>query len=148
MPRVREILEAKGRNVVTASPDDSVLDAAEKMNEARIGAVCVVNGAKVVGMFSERDILCRIVAERRDPTTTRVSEVMTAPVVTCGPDAKLEHCWAVMSQKKIRHLPVVDGDGDSGDLVGMISTGDLMAREVEDQQGLIEHMHEYLHGRA
>lgn len=148
MPIVRDLLAKKGHKVMTTTRQQTVLEAARLMNEARIGALCVVDGEKVVGMFTERDILCRIVAETKDPASTRVSDVMTSPVVTCGPDAKLADCAAVMSQKKIRHLPVVDGGATNGRLIGLISTGDLMAQQVTDKQNHIDHLHDYLHGRA
>lgn len=148
MPIVRDILNRKGSEVYTVSPETTVLDAARLMNERRCGAVCVAHDGVVEGMFTERDVLNRVVAQQRDPATTRVREVMTSPVVTCSPHAKVSDCAAVMSGKKIRHLPVVDGEGPKGHLVGMISTGDLMALEVSEKQNHIEELHEYLHGRA
>ena len=148
MPTVRRILEKKGGNVVTVTGDATVLDAARKMNESHIGALCVMEGDSIVGMFTERDILNRVVAKQLDPASTRVEQVMTKPVVTCGPDAKQRDCVAVMSNKKIRHLPVVEGDTLHGKLVGVISTGDLMATEVDQKQAHIDQLHDYLHGRT
>ena len=149
MARVTDVLAKKGDTpkLVTASGDESVLDAALRMNDARIGAVCVMDGPRVVGMFTERDILCRVVAAKLDPATTKVAEVMTSPVYTCSPDAKAADCAALMSQRKIRHLPVVEGD-ENGKLVGVISTGDLMAMEVHEKQAHIDDLHHYLHGRT
>jgi CBS domain-containing protein len=146
MPIVRDILARKGNKVLTVTQDATVLQAAEKMNEHRVGAVCVVEGDRVLGMFTERDVLCRIVAQRRDPAGTRVADVMTHPVVTCVPSAKVEDCALAMSTKRIRHLPVVESDGSGARLVGLISTGDLVALEVVEKQAHIEHLHEYLNG--
>jgi len=148
MTFVRDILSRKGSDVYTVTPDMTVLDAAKMMNERRCGAVCVMIGDKLSGMFTERDVLNRVVAKQRDPATTRIKDVMTFPIVTCGPSAKVSDCAAVMSIKKIRHLPVVDGDSAEGKLVGMISTGDLMALEVAEKQQHIDELHDYLHGRA
>jgi CBS domain-containing protein len=148
MSIVRDILNRKGVDVFTVSPETTVLDAAQTMNERRCGAVCVVEGGDLVGMFTERDVLNRVVAQQCDPASTKVKEVMTNPVVTCGPEAKARDCAAVMSARKIRHLPVVDGSGPSAKLIGMISTGDLMALEVSEKQAHIEELHNYLHGRT
>jgi CBS domain-containing protein len=144
MPIVRDVLAKKGSEVATISPDATVLEAADLMNQRRIGAMCVVKNDALVGIFSERDILNRVVAAQRNPTTTKVADVMTTPVTTCGPNGKIADCAAVMSQDRIRHLPVVEG----GKLVGLISTGDLMAWEVSEKQAHIEDLHQYLHGRT
>jgi len=147
MSYVKDVLARKGTAVTTATKDETVYAAALRMNEGRIGAMCVVEGERVVGMFTERDILCRVVAVKRDPAITRIGDVMTTPVFTCSPDAKTSDCAALMSQRKIRHLPVVEGD-EKGKLVGMISTGDLMAMDVADKQAHIDDLHHYLHGRV
>jgi CBS domain-containing protein len=146
MPIVRDILARKGRVIHCVSPDATVLEAAERMNQHRIGALCVSEGDQLVGMFTERDVLCRVVAPRLDPARTKVREVMSHPVVTCSDSAKLEDCALAMSTRRIRHLPVVDPDGGGARLIGLISTGDLMAMEVSEKQAHIEHLHEYLHG--
>jgi len=148
MPIVRDILSRKGSDVYTVTPDMTVLDAAKIMNERRCGAVCVVSEGKLAGMFTERDVLNRVVARQLDPATTRVADVLTSPVVTCNPDSKANDCATIMSGRKIRHLPVVEGEGENARLVGMISTGDLMALEVSEKQAHIEQLHDYLHGRA
>ncbi len=148
LPIVRDILARKGHEVYTISPDTTVLDAAKGLNERRIGAACVVEGDRLVGMFTERDVLNRVVARQLDPGATRVADVMTSPVVTCGINAKAADCVAVMSARKIRHLPVMDDGPSEPKLIGLISTGDLMAMEVDEKQAHIEHLHDYLHGRT
>ena len=142
MPNAKSILDKKGADVATVERKTTVLEAAKTMNQRRIGAVVVTEGERVVGIFTERDILNRIVAAGKDPKTTPVGEVMTSPMACCRRDALLADCKNVMSQKRIRHLPVVE----EGKLFGMISTGDILASEVSDKQATIEYLHEYLHG--
>jgi len=142
MPNAQSVLERKGGEVATVERKSSVLDAAKVMNQKRIGAVVVRDGDKVVGIFTERDILNRVVAAGKPPGTTVVGDVMTSPMACCRRDTKLTECRSVMTQKRIRHLPVVE----DGKLFGIISIGDLMANEVADQQATIEYLHEYLHG--
>ncbi len=138
------LLERKGRDVVTVGKDATVLEVAQRMNEQRIGAVIVVDNARATGIFTERDILTRVVAAQRDPATTRVSEVMTTPMACCTRTTKLTECRAVMTRQKIRHLPVVE----DGKLYGMISSGDVMAYEVANQETTIQYLSEYLYGRT
>ncbi len=145
MTLVRDILERKGYQVVTVSPEDSVLRAAQLMNEERIGCVVVADQDRgVVGIFSERDVMRRIVAEGRPAATTRVGDVMTRPVTCCRPNTSLIECQSVMTNKRLRHLPVVE----DRQLVGMISIGDILAKEVELQQSTIEYRNESPHGRV
>lgn len=143
MPNAQSILDKKGSDVATADRKTTVLDAAKTMNQRRIGAVVVTDGDRVIGIFTERDILNRVVAAGKDPMTTLVGEVMTSPMACCRRDTRLAECKTVMSQKRIRHLPVVE----EGKLYGMISAGDILASEVSDQQATIEYLHEYLYGR-
>jgi len=142
MPTVQTILEKKGPEVATVRTDSMVLDAAKLMNAKRIGAVVVTNGERVVGIFTERDVLIRVVAAHRPPETTRVEEVMTSPMACCRRDTKLLECKTIMTQKRIRHLPVVE----EGKLYGMIAAGDILASECEDQQSTIQYLQEYLYG--
>lgn len=141
---VEDILQRKGHTVHSVAPDDTALEAAKRMNQQRIGAVIVLDPSRgVVGIFTERDILRRVVAECKAPEQTRVGDVMSSPVTCCKPNTTLAECQSVMTQKRLRHLPVVD----EGRLVGMISSGDILAQEVEVQQSTIEYLHDYLHGR-
>ena len=142
MPTAQSILDRKGSEVTTVTTKASVLDAARRMNERHIGALVVTSGDKVVGIFTERDILNRVVAAGRKPEDTRVEEVMTSPMACCRRDTRLAECKTIMTKKRIRHLPVVEDDR----LYGMISSGDILAGESEDQQATIEYLHEYLYG--
>jgi CBS domain-containing protein len=140
MATVHDILDRKGREVVTVDAAATVLQAARRMNERGIGGLVVMEGGRMVGIFTERDVLRRVVAEGRDPTHSAVREVMTAPVLRCGPDAPLEECRAMMTDRRIRHLPVVERD----ELRGIITTGDLLAHQVREQQDKIEFLNGYV----
>lgn len=145
MVQVKDILGRKGGAVVAVRDEDTVLHAARLMNEQRIGSVVVMApGQGLMGIFTERDILRRVVAEGRSPESTRIGEVMSTPVTCCQPDTTLQECQAIMTGKRLRHLPVVDNE----EVIGIISIGDLMAAEVQLQQTTIEYLHEYLHGRT
>lgn len=142
MATVSEILEKKGRFVATVGKEATVLDAAREMNARRVGALVVTEQEKVLGIVSERDVLIRIVAAQRDPAQTRVEEVMTTPVVCCQPATPLDECRSLMTVKRIRHLPIVE----EGQIVGIVTIGDLMAQEVVDSKAVIGYLHEYIHG--
>jgi CBS domain-containing protein len=145
MITVQELLGRKGSHVITVGAGATVLDAALTMNEHRVGAVVVVDEGKIQGMFTERDVLRRVVGERRDPTRTVVSEVMTRDVFCCTPQTGLEEARGTMKNRRIRHLPVVDGDNR---LLGLISIGDLNAHEATAQEQTIHLLQEYLYGRV
>ena len=145
MPTVRDVLLSKGTRVHSTSPDMSVLDAVEKMNDHKIGALVVMDGDDVVGMFTERDVLRRVVGQERSPSSTRVGDVMTSEVVCCRPDADLDDVSTIMKNRRVRHVPVCDGGGQ---LVGMISMGDVNAHNASNQQSTIHFLNEYIYGRA
>lgn len=144
MPTVQDILEHKGREVASVAADCSVLDAAREMNRRHIGSVIVARDSGLVGIFTERDILVRVVAEGRDPANVVVGEVMTTPVVCCGVDTDLDECKALVTSRRIRHIPVVQG----AEVVGIITSGDIMARESFDRETTIESLFEYINGPA
>ena len=145
MGKVSDIVAAKGSQVWTVGSSATVLDAALLMNEHKIGALVVCDGGRVAGMFTERDVLRRVVSERRDPATVTVGDVMTKEVLCCTPDTTLDEARGAMKNRRIRHLPVVDGEGR---LCGVVSIGDLNAHLVQNQEQTIFFLHEYLHGRA
>ncbi|MFQ5463405.1 MAG: CBS domain-containing protein [Phycisphaerae bacterium] len=142
MPTAQNVLDKKGTAVTTIDGSDTVLAAAESMNQHRIGALVVTSGEKVVGIFTERDILNRVVASGKDAKDTLVESVMTSPMACCHRTTKLNECKTVMTTRRIRHLPVVE----DGCLYGMISIGDVLAHEVADHQATIEYLSEYLYG--
>ncbi len=141
MASVQDILRRKGTDVVTMVADESVVNAARLMNERGIGGLVIMEGGRMVGIFTERDILRRIVAEHRDPATTAIRDVMTAPVVCCPVDTSQDECKKVMTDKRIRHLPVVDGDT----VVGVITSGDVLAFQVREQASTLEYMKSYVY---
>jgi CBS domain-containing protein len=145
MPTVQDVLAIKGTQVQTVSPQASVLDAALLMNQHKIGCLIVMDGDRVVGMFSERDILQRVVVPRRDPAATTVEEVMTSEVICCRPHTKLLEARGVMKNRRIRHMPVLDEDDR---LCGLISIGDLNAHDMHEHESTIYIMEQYIYGRT
>ena len=141
MATVKDILTAKGTDVVSAPGTETVLNAARLMNDRSIGGVSVTDAAgEVVGVFTERDVMRRVVAEHKDPETTQLREVMTTPVIRCRPEATLDECRSLMTDKRIRHIPVVDDTG----LCGIITSGDILAYQVRDQQNTIDYLNSYV----
>jgi len=145
MANVQAVVSRKGSQVLTVQPETSVLDASVLMNEHKIGALIVVDLGRVCGIFTERDVLRRIVADQQDPATTRVSQVMTREVVTCRPEMDLDESRNLFMERRIRHLPVTDEDGK---LLGMISIGDLNAWDLNGQECKIAALEQYLYGQA
>jgi CBS domain-containing protein len=144
MATVHSILSRKGREVVTIDADQSVLSAANKMNERAIGGLVVIEDGRMIGIITERDIMRRVVASERNPSLTPVRDVMTAPVACCKPETTLLECRTVMTEKRIRHLPVVDDRG----LRGIVTIGDLMAQEVGEHQATVEYLSSYIFGTS
>ncbi|HUU95194.1 MAG TPA: CBS domain-containing protein [Phycisphaerae bacterium] len=142
MHTVQQILETKGKAVFSIAEDATAMDAAKVMNDHHIGALVVTRGEKVVGIFTERDILNRVVAQQRAPAETVVRDVMTTPVACCAPGTSRAECRGVMRGRRIRHLPVVDDQR----LVGIISVGDILQDEGAEQQETIRYLYEYMHG--
>ena len=122
MRPILELLEKQGGAIWSLSPDDSVYQALEMLAECNVGALMVLQGDKLVGIFSERDYTRKIALEGRSSRETQVRDIMTSQVLTVGPKSSTDDCMALMSQKKIRHLPVVDG----AKVLGMVSIRDLM----------------------
>lgn len=145
MPTAQDLLANRPKpmpTVACVSPESSVLSAACIMNDRHIGAVVVTREQRVVGIFTERDVLRRVVAQQLDPSQTRVGDVMTSPVVACTPNTRRTEVETTMHQKHIRHLPVVEGDK----LVGMLSVHDVMEDEVHEQERTIHYLYEYMYG--
>ncbi|HZU36998.1 MAG TPA: CBS domain-containing protein [Gemmataceae bacterium] len=145
MGTVSEILATKGSHVLTIGAGAIVMDAALLMNEHKVGSLVVTEGSRPIGIFTERDILQRVVALRRDPATTRVADVMTAELACCRPETTIEEARGAMKNRRIRHLPVVDSDRR---LLGLVSIGDLNAYHLDSQEQTIHLMNEYIHGRV
>jgi CBS domain-containing protein len=145
MATVQEILSKKGQQILSIGARESSLDAAQLMNQHKVGSLLVMEGETVVGIITERDLLERVLAGRRDPDQTFVEDVMTAEVLCCQPHTSIEEARAVMKNRRVRHLPVLDDDGQ---LHGVISIGDLNAFEAFSKEQTIHVMTEYIHGRT
>jgi CBS domain-containing protein len=137
---IASVLEHKGDDVVTVSPETAVLAAVQQMNDRRIGALLVVERGRPVGIFTERDVLVRVIAAGLDPRSTPVGEVMTRNPVVIRSDVTVAQAMVVITERRCRHLPVVDGTR----LRGLISIGDLTSWVVRDQQRTIEDLHDYM----
>jgi CBS domain-containing protein len=131
----------QGREVYFVDAAHTVLTAARWMVERNIGAVPVVEGGKLVGIFSERDIMKRVVTEGRDPATTLVRDVMTPNPLVVAPAEKLENCMILMKQHGFRHLPIWDGQT----LLGLVSLRDLLLRDLTEKDDEVRHMRAYIH---
>jgi CBS domain-containing protein len=141
MAVVRDLLNRKGTNIVSVAPTASVLEAARLMNDRSVGGLLVVDEAgALLGIFTERDILRRVVAAGLPPETTPVADVFTRDVVTCVPETSVDECGAIMSGRRVRHLPVVDARG----LHGVVTIGDLLAHRVSEQETTIQHLNSYV----
>lgn len=142
METVAEILEYKGTTVHSVTPAATVISAVERMCEAHVGAVLVCNAGIPLGIFSERDLMRRVILARRDPATTTVAEVMTADVVCVAPDTPAREAMAIMTDRRCRHLPVVSG----GRVTGMLSIGDLVRWASQAQAFEIQLLTDYVRG--
>ena len=141
MPVVRDLLARKGTDVVSITPSASVLEAARLMNDRSVGGLVVVDEAgALLGIFTERDILRRVVAANLSAETTKVADVFTRDIITCVPETTVDECGAIMSNRRVRHLPVVDAGG----LHGVVTIGDLLAHRVSDQETTIQHLNSYV----
>jgi CBS domain-containing protein len=145
MSTVRDILSVKGSHVFSVGPDATVMDAALLMNEHRIGGLVVIDDGRLLGMITERDVLRRVVGERRDPAETLVKDVMSSEVACCEMGTSIDEARGVMKNRRIRHLPVIDAQGR---LCGMISIGDLNAHETNTKEMTIHLLREYIYGHA
>lgn len=140
MATVKELLAGKDGGLLVTAPDTTVLDAAEQMNSRGTGSVLVMEDGALVGIFTERDLMRRVVAVRRDAGTTALRDVMTTALVTCTPDATTSDCGALMSERRIRHLPVIDGK----QVLGVITTGDLLAHELREKEATIQQLESFV----
>ena len=143
MKSAAQILKSKPeQSVETVTPSTSVFDALKRMAEKNIGALLVMEDAKITGIFTERDYARKIILMGRSSKETPVSEIMTFPVMCVRPDQSNEECMALMTDNRMRHLPVVD----NGKLIGLISIGDLVKDIISEQQFVIDQLKQYITG--
>ena len=140
MKTVQEILNEKGREVHTVGPEDSVLDALRLMAQHEVGALPVVESGRLMGLISERDYARKVVLLDRSSRTTRVRDIMMTRVAYVEPSRTVEECMALMTDKRVRHLPVLE----QGRLVGLVSIGDLVKAIIEEQQFIISQLELYI----
>lgn len=145
MPQVRDVLVVKGASVHSVSPSTTVFEAIQKMNQHKIGAVLVTQSGRAVGIFTERDVLRRVLAEELAPREVSVGEVMTKDIICVEPDTDLDDVSSIMRQRHIRHIPVCD---DGGKVHGMVSIGDVNAYHASNQEAHITFLNDYIYGRA
>ena len=143
MKLVKHLLDRKGQQIIAVKPDDTVLDAIRVMAEKNIGAVVVMEGGKLLGIMSERDYARKVIVKGRASDTTSVADIMTADVLTTTGAETVNNCMEIMTERKIRHLPVVE----DGSVVGMISIGDLVKAIIADQQEEIQQLESYISGQ-
>lgn len=140
MRPIRELLEKQGGSVWSLSPNDSVFHALEMLADCNVGALMVMDGDALVGVFSERDYTRKIALTGRSSKDTSVRDIMTAQVVSVSPQTSTDDCMTLMSQRKIRHVPVVDGTK----VLGMVSIRDLMDDIIKDREHTITHLQNYI----
>jgi len=140
MRTVRQLLEGKPADVFSITPDAPVIDAIRMMAERRVGALLVMEGQRLAGIISERDYARKIVLQGRSSKDTPVRDIMTAQVVTVNPSDSTEHCMELVTNSRIRHLPVLDGER----VIGVLSIGDLVKAVIEMQQQDIDHLQRYI----
>jgi len=140
---VSDILDHKGRDVISIDGDATVFDAVKVMVDANVGALLVTGAGGIEGIFTERDYLRRIAVEGRTSRETKVREVMSAPVIVVTPETSVEETMAIMTDRKIRHVPVVV----EGDVVGVVTIGDLVAQQSRQQSFQIQYLTEYISAR-
>jgi CBS domain-containing protein len=142
MKLVQHLLDAKGNDVISIDPDKSVLDAIKRMAEVGIGSLVVLDGERLAGILSERDYARKVILKGRASDSTPVADIMTTEVVTTTPAATIDECMQLMTDRKFRHLPVIDDDK----VVGVISIGDLVQAIIADQKAEIEQLEHYISG--
>ena len=140
MITVKEVLETKGFDFATVAPDTRVLEAARQMSDQGIGSLLVMRGSDLLGVVTERDVAYKLVCAGKSPADTPVKEIMSSHVLCVTPQHTVEECMALMTDKRVRHLPVVEG----GRIVGIVSIGDAVKAMVAQQQFIIEQLENYI----
>ncbi len=142
MKLVKHLLDRKGRYIISVRPDESVLDAIKLMADKAIGSLVVMQDEEMLGIMSERDYARKVIIKGRSSETTHVAEIMTSDVYTTSSSQSVKDCMSLMTEKRIRHLPVVEDNR----VIGMISIGDLVEAIISDQQEEIEQLEHYISG--
>ena len=143
MNQLSEILEEKGTEVLQIEADASVFEAVKRMVEANVGSLLVTEGGEITGIVTERDYLRRVALEGRTDKETAVREIMSSPLIVVTPQTTIDECMAVMTDRRIRHLPVVEG----GEIVGVVSIGDVVKFKSKKQSFEIQYLNDYITAR-
>ncbi len=141
MKRVQHLLDKKGKDIWSIGPDDFVIDAIQEMADRNVGALVVIKNDKLVGIISERDYARKVILADKSSHKTQVREIMTANVICGRPEQTIDECMAVMTEKRMRHLPILL----EKQLIGMITLGDVVKSIIEDQEHEIEELYHYIH---
>src|SRR5580658_3091045 len=141
MATASALLKHKGRVINSVPPDAPVLEAIREMAEHSVGALLVMQNERLMGVVSERDYARKVILLGRSSNETRVSQIMSAPVLTVRPDQSVNECMRIMTESRVRHLPVLEGER----VVGVLSIGDLVRAVLEEQQQTIEQLEHYIH---
>ena len=141
MTTVRHLLDRKGRAIYRVAPEAPVLEAVRLMAEHHVGALLVMREHELLGIISERDYARKVILRGRSSSETAVTQIMSAPVTTVAPESTVEECMRLMTERRIRHLPVLHG----GRVIGLVSIGDLVKAVIEDQRETIEQLETYIH---
>jgi CBS domain-containing protein len=141
MKTLKQLLEAKGRDVYSIAVDARVFDALKLMADKSVGALIVMEGGRIAGILSERDYARKVILHGKSSHDLQVRDIMTAKVVTVHPGQTVEECMALMTEKRIRHLPVTEGER----LIGVLSIGDLVKEVIAEQRQTIQQLESYIH---
>ena len=141
MKTLKQLLEAKGREVYSIAPDARVFDALKLMADKSIGALIVLEGSRIAGILSERDYARKVILHGKSSHELQVRDIMTSKVITVHPGQTVEDCMELMTERRIRHLPVTEGER----LIGVLSIGDLVKEVIAEQQQTIRQLESYIH---
>jgi CBS domain-containing protein len=141
MKTVKQLLSAKGTQIYSIRPDAKVYEALESMAEKDVGALLVTEGSRLLGIISERDYARKVILHGKSSHELQVRDIMTSKVITVHPGQTVEECMELMTEKRIRHLPVTDGER----LIGVLSIGDLVKEVIAEQQQTIQQLESYIH---
>ena len=142
MHTIKQVLQTKGNDIWSLAPDTSVFEALQLMAEKEIGALLVLEDGHLAGIFSERDYARKVILKGKSSDKTCIGEAMTKEVITVSPTDTIGHCMALMTSKRIRHLPVLEG----GRLVGIVTIGDVIKRIISEQEDTIHELEKYIQG--
>ena len=139
---VRSLLRNKSRNIFSIGPDATVFEAIQTMSDKQVGALVVLSAGTLLGILSERDYARKVILKGKSSHLTKVREIMTEPVLYVTPEKTIDHCMRLMTGRRVRHLPVLEGDN----VIGMVSIGDLVNWIISSQEHTIHHLHNYIAG--